>query len=73
MFPVGNGLKKGDALSPLVFNFGLMYAHYKGSGKPEWIRTKCYTSPFYVALFNVLGGNVQTVMKIADALLCDIK
>jgi len=26
MFPIRNGLKQGDALSPLVFNFALEYA-----------------------------------------------
>jgi hypothetical protein len=26
MFPVKNGLKQGDALSPLLFNFALQYA-----------------------------------------------
>jgi len=26
MFPIGNGLKQGDALSPLPFNFALDYA-----------------------------------------------
>ena len=26
MFPVRNGLKQGDALSPLLFNFTLEYA-----------------------------------------------
>jgi hypothetical protein len=38
-FPIQNGLKQGDALSPLLFNFALEYA--EGSGKPggteiEW-------------------------------------
>jgi len=26
MFPIRNGLKQGDALSPLLFNFPLEYA-----------------------------------------------
>jgi hypothetical protein len=26
MFPIQNGLKQGDALSPLIFNFALEYA-----------------------------------------------
>jgi hypothetical protein len=26
MFPIRNGLKQGDGLSPLLFNFGLEYA-----------------------------------------------
>ena len=26
MFPIRNGLKQGDALSPLLFNFALDYA-----------------------------------------------
>jgi hypothetical protein len=26
MFPIRNGFKKGDALSPLLFNFALEYA-----------------------------------------------
>jgi len=25
-FPIGNGLKQGDALSPMNFNFALEYA-----------------------------------------------
>jgi len=27
MFPIRNGLKQGDALSPLLFNFALEYAN----------------------------------------------
>jgi hypothetical protein len=40
-FPIQNGLKQGDALSPLLFNFALEYAIKEGAGKPggteiEW-------------------------------------
>jgi hypothetical protein len=30
MFPIGNGLKQRDVLSPLVFNFALEYAIKRG-------------------------------------------
>ena len=30
MFPIKNGLKQGDALPPLLFNFALEYANYEG-------------------------------------------
>ena len=37
MIPIRNGLKQGDALSPLLFNFVLGYAS-------EWLEIKWYTS-----------------------------
>jgi hypothetical protein len=33
MFPIGNDLQQGDALSPLLFNFALEYS-IRVSGKP---------------------------------------
>jgi hypothetical protein len=39
VFPVTNGLRQGDALSPLIFNFALE----EGSGKPGWLEIKWYT------------------------------
>jgi len=32
IFPISNGLKKGDALSPLLFSFVLEYAMRKAEG-----------------------------------------
>jgi len=32
LFPVRNGLKQGDALSPLLFNFVLEYAYSSAFG-----------------------------------------
>jgi len=37
-FPIRNGLKQGDALSPIFFNFN------EGSGKQGRLETKWYTS-----------------------------
>jgi len=46
MFPIRNGLKQGDALMPLLFNFALDYAIKEGSGKPGWHEIKWYISAF---------------------------
>jgi len=43
MFPVRNGLKQGDALSPLLLYFALNYAIRKVQVKPEWLEIKWYT------------------------------
>jgi hypothetical protein len=43
MFPVQNGLKQGDALSPLLFNFSLEYAITKVQKKPGGIEINTNT------------------------------
>jgi hypothetical protein len=45
MFPTKNGLKQGDALSPLYFNFALEYVIRRFS-KSGWLEIKWYTSAF---------------------------
>jgi len=44
MFPIRNGLKQRDALSPLLFNFALEYAIKRVHGKPGWLEIKWYAS-----------------------------
>jgi hypothetical protein len=39
MFPIQNGLKQGDALSPLILNF-FRVRHYDGSGEQVWLKIK---------------------------------
>jgi len=43
ILPVNNDLKKGDTLSPLLFNFALDYAIRNIQVKPAWLEIKCST------------------------------
>jgi hypothetical protein len=43
-FPTQNGLKQGDALSPLLFNFALEYAIRKVQGEKRGIGIERNTS-----------------------------
>jgi len=70
MFPIRNGLKYGESLSPLLFNFALEYAirrvqvnedGLKLNGTPQLL---AYADDIYI-----LGGSVDTVKKNADALV----
>ena len=43
MFPIRNGLKQGDDLLPLLFNFALEYAIRRVHGEPGRLEIKWYT------------------------------
>ena len=64
IFPIRNGLKQGDALSPLLFNFALEYAIrrvqlsqdcLKSNGTPQLL--------VHADDVNILGGSVRTIRK----------
>jgi hypothetical protein len=64
VFPVRNGLKQGDVLSPLLFNFVLEYVirrfqvnqdGLKLNGTPQLLVHADYV--------NILDGNVHTIRK----------
>jgi retron-type reverse transcriptase len=62
VFPIRNGLKQGDALSPLLFNFALEYAIKRVQVNQEGLKL-IGTHQFlaYDDDVNILGGSVNTV------------
>jgi hypothetical protein len=55
-FPIKNGLKQGDALSPLVFNFALQYAIKKVQANKEVLKLSgTHERLVYADDVNILG------------------
>ena len=68
-FPVKNGLKQGDTLSPLLFNFALEYAIRRVQVNQDGLKLN-YTHQLLVyADINMLGGRVHTIKKNTEALV----
>jgi len=69
MFLIKNGLKKGDALSPLPFNSALEYAIRRFQvNQDALILTGSHQFLVYADDINMLGGSVHTVKENAKAL-----
>jgi hypothetical protein len=70
MFPIKNGLKQGDALSPLLFNFALEYAIRRVQVNQDGLKLNgTHQLLAYADDVNILGGSVHTVKENAEALV----
>jgi len=70
MFPIRNGLKQGNALSSLFFNFALEYTNRRVQVNQNGLKLNgTHQLLFYADDVNVLGGSVHTVKENAIALI----
>ena len=64
MFPIRNGLKEGDALSPLLFNFAWEYAIKRVQVNQDGLKLNgTHQLLAYADDVNILGGSAQKLKK----------
>jgi hypothetical protein len=69
-FPIQNGLKQGDALSPLLSNFALEYASKKFQENQVGLKLNgTHQLLAYADKVNLLGADIDTIKKNTETLI----
>ena len=69
-FPIRNGLKQGDALSPMLFKFALEYAIRRVQVNQDGLKLNgTHQLLAYADDVNILGGSIHSLKENAETLL----